>query len=467
MLSEPNHDMHVLCIDDDPDFLVCMKHELSCFCRCSTAVNLSQGMRLIQAETVDVVLLDIGLGVENGIDGLKMIKKEDPSIDVVMVTGLRSPKLIIESVRAGAFDYLVKPPNVEELILLLEKLNRTRRVQTRHDALISDLNARSSSSNMIGVSDSFRDVLSKADRIRGHEANTMIEGENGTGKELLVRYIHDLEGDPRRPFIAVNCASIPETLIESELFGHEKGAFTGAVARRIGKFELANGGDIFLDEISSLKPELQAKLLRVLQEREIMRIGGLHPIKIKFRVISATNENVDELVASGRFRMDLLHRLRVVHLNVPPLRERVEDIPLLIAHFLKKYSRHDMIKELSDTAVGILKKYSWPGNIRELENLVHNLNIMSPGNVIDHKDLPDWVKPRPTIPSTSPIAWIDNCHEMPLKECLNRMEKIYLEKILQKNGGNKSKTAEMLDMSRTTLHFRIRDLGIITRRNVL
>lgn len=456
-----NPDLHVLCIDDDPDFLVSMQYQLKRFCRCSTAESLNEGMRLIQKETVDVVLLDIGLGVENGIEGLKMIKREDPSIDVVMVTGQRDPKLVIESVRAGAFDYLVKPPNFEELVLLLEKLNRTRKIQCCHDALIADLNAQSRTAGMIGVSDSFRDVLSKADRIKGYQANTLIEGENGTGKELLARYVHDLEGDLRRPFIAVNCASIPETLIESELFGHEKGAFTGAIARKIGKFEMANGGDIFLDEISSLGPELQAKLLRVLQEREVVRVGGLHPIKVDFRVLSATNENIEELVAAGKFRLDLFHRLRVVYLRVPPLRERVEDIGLLVTHFLKKYSRHAVPKEMTGTAVEVLKKYAWPGNIRELENLVHNLIIMSSGDIINHKELPDWVKPKPQISTTSPHEWIDNCHEMPLKECLKRVEKLYLEKLLDQTKGNKSKAAEMLDISRTTLHSRINELGII------
>lgn len=458
---ESNPDLHVLCVDDDPDFLISMKCRLKQFCRCSTAESLNECMKLIQRETVDVVLLDIGLGVENGIEGLRKIKNEDPSIDVVMVTGLRDPKLVIESVRAGAFDYFVKPPNIEELVLLLEKLNHTRRIQRCHDALIADLNAQGGAAGMIGVSGSFRDVLSKADRIRGYQANTLIEGENGTGKELLARYVHDLEGDLRRPFIAVNCASIPETLIESELFGHEKGAFTGAIARKIGKFEMANGGDIFLDEISCLKPEIQAKLLRVLQEREIIRVGSLTHIKVNFRVLSATNENLENLVEQGKFRMDLFHRLRVVQLKIPPLRERVEDIHLLITHFLKKYSRNEISKEMSDKAVDILKKYDWPGNVRELENLVHNLIIMSPENTISHKDLPEWVRPKPHIPTTSPHEWIDNCQEMPLKECLQRMEKIYLEKLLDQTKGNKSKAAEILDVSRTTLHSRINELGIV------
>lgn len=459
--TQPNHNLHVLCIDDDPDFLSSIESKLTPFCRCSTAQNISEGMRLIQKETVDVVLLDIGLGVENGIDGLKAIKNEDPSIDVVMVTGLKDPKLVIESVRAGAFDYLCKPPDIEEIVIILEKLNHTRKIQSRHDALIADLNSQDFSHGMVGLSASFRDVISTAERIRGHQANTLILGENGTGKELMARYIHGLEENPRRPFVAVNCAAIPEELIESELFGHEKGSFTGAIARKIGKFELAAGGDIFLDEISALKTELQAKLLRVLQEKEVMRIGGMHPIKVDFRVISATNEDMEILIADGRFRLDLYHRLCVVMLKIPPLRQRIEDIGFLVVYFINKYSRPGNRKELTPNAVKMLQQYGWPGNIRELENLIHNLVIMSPAKVIDCKDLPEWVKPGPRPPAGSPIEWIENCHEIPFRQCLQRVEKFYIERLLDRMGGNKTKVADMVGMSRSTLHARIKELGVV------
>lgn len=452
-------DYHVLCIDDDAEFLTGLKFDLQKVYRCTTVQTVREGLEIIQRESVDLVLLDVGLGEENGIEGLRLIKKADPTLDVVMVSGYSDSQTIVAAVRAGASDYMCKPFEMGELIAVVEKLEQVKKVRNHHDALISDLNKSDTKSRILGVSQSFRDILGKADRLKGYDANILIEGESGTGKELLARYIHNLENDPRRPFIAINCAAIPDTLIESEFFGYEKGAFTGASCRRIGKFELASGGDIFLDEISALKVELQAKILRVLQEKEICRIGGSSAIKVAFRVISATNDDIEGMIARGLFRMDLFHRLRVVHLRIPPLRKRAEDIPLLTKHFLDKYTKPNHRKEISDETIELFEKYRWPGNIRELENLVHNLIIMVPNGTIDADNLPDWIRGTAVMKDNGE-DFAPYSDGLTLKECLEQTEKIYLEKLLAATGGNKSKAAIELKVSRTTLHSRLKELGI-------
>lgn len=449
---------HVLCIDDDANFLTKMKFDLGKQCRLSTATNLGDGTRVVQNNSVDLVFLDIGLGQENGIEGLRQIKALDPSLDVVMVSGHRDPRLIVQAVRAGASDYICKPFEKDELVAVMEKLEHVKMLRDHHDALLAGLNPSDAMSRIVGVSRAVRDLLDKAARLKGHDANVLIEGESGTGKELVARYLHSIEDAKHRPFIAVNCAAIPENLIESELFGHEKGSFTGAIARKIGKFELANGGDIFLDEISSLRLDLQAKILRVLQEKEICRIGGQSTIKVGFRVISATNENLDAMVAHGTFRMDLFHRLRVVQLGMPPLRGRAEDIPLLVRHFLGKYSKPGHHKEMSPEALEYFKTYRWPGNVRELENIVHNLIIMSPNGVIGEADLPGWIKKSAGTSDATAVSAAANAKT--LKECLKTAEKAYIEKALRAVNGNKSKAAADLDVSRTTLHTKLKELGI-------
>lgn len=453
------NNFHILCIDDDADFLTGMRITLNKIYKCSTAGTLSEGLKIIQNETVDLVLLDISLGDENGIDVLKQIKKADSSIDVVMVTGHRDPKLVVESIRAGASDYICKPFETDDLTAVIEKLQQIRALKNRHDAMIEEQNSADTSSRLLGTSPAFRRLLDMAGRVRGYDANILIEGESGTGKELLARYVHSQEHNLRRPFIAVNCASIPETLIESELFGHEKGAFTGAFGRRIGKFELANNGDIFLDEISTLKPDLQAKMLRVLQEKEICRIGGSTPIKTNFRVIAATNEKLETMVAQGLFRMDLYHRLRVVYLHIPPLRERNEDIPLLVRHFLFKYGRQGSFKDVSPAAMDLLKHYAWPGNIRELENLVHNLIIMSPNNVIGEHELPGWITAKP-LSQADITAKVNADSAFSLGDHRRSAERECLVKALNKCNWNKSRTANMLNISRTTLHCMFKKLQI-------
>lgn len=455
---------HILCVDDDAEFLLSLKIQLKRDYQVTTAQNLAAALVILRQENVDLILLDIKLGSENGVTGLRQIKESSPDIDVVMVSGQRDPKQIVDAIRAGASDYLCKPFPHDELLAVIEKTKKLKSLRDRHDELVMDIKAKEIARPLVGGSKVFRDLLEKARCVRGHGANVLIEGESGTGKELLARYIHDLEGDGERPFIAVNCAAIPDTLIESELFGHEKGAFSGAFQRKIGKFELADDGDIFLDEINSLKPELQAKILRVIQERELYRVGGNEPVRLKFRVIAASNAGLETLVTEGRFRMDLYHRLRVVSFCIPALRERPEDIPDLIACFLKKHAVPGKSHEFSPDALESLVIYSWPGNARELENLVHSLVILAPREQIAAKDLPQWLFRQTAYPQTaSPQtkeAPVERSEVVPLKHFVQRAETGYIRRVIGMNSGDKTLAAKTLGISRTSLYEKLKLLNL-------
>jgi DNA-binding NtrC family response regulator len=453
----------ILCIDDDADFLTSVKFTLKNSYEIFTASTIADGLTVLEKERVDMVLLDVGMGNENGIEGIRRIKQVNPRIDVVMLSGMRDPKAVVESIRAGAFEYLTKPFDREELEAVIEKLQVCWSVRDRYDALLEECDVERRKKEFVYISLAVRKLLEQAAHLRGRSANVLIVGETGTGKELLARYIHRLEDNPRRPFVAVNCAAIPENLLEAELLGHEAGSFTGAVKRRIGKFELADGGDIFLDEIGSLKMDLQAKILRVLEEREFCRVGGNQVISANFRVVAATNEPLEEKVARGEFRMDLYHRLRVIELTMPPLRDRREDIPLLVEQFLRKYGE-DAPKKISPDAMEQLMVYHWPGNVRELQNVIHSLCILTPGDTIKKENLPRWalngcglegaLAPRAAAPSF-------NDQVVSLREFVQRAEREYIEHVLGRCEGDKTKTAQLLDVGRTTLYGKMKDLGMM------
>jgi DNA-binding NtrC family response regulator len=453
----------LLFIDDDPDFLNSVRMSLKNAYSVHTAESMSAGIDLLAREQVDLVLLDVGLGEENGIDGIKSVKEKCPRLDVVMLSGMRDPKAVVESIRAGAFEYLTKPFDKEELDAVVEKLAASWRVRDRYDALLEERNAERRKNDFVHNSRAVRSLLQQTECLKSRSANVLVIGETGTGKELLARHIHALEDNPRRPFVAVNCAAIPENLLEAELFGHEAGAFTGALKRRIGKFELADGGDIFLDEIGCLKPDLQAKILRILESREFCRVGGNDVIHADFRVIAATNEPLEELVARGTFRMDLYHRLRVIELKMPPLRERPEDIPLLIEHFMRKYCE-GAPKVIAPDAMERLVAYNWPGNVRELQNVVHSLVILSQGEVIRKEHLPTWALNGcgAAAPTTGGMPKPSVAQQVvSLKEYVQGAERSYIEYVLSHCEGDKTRTAQLLDVGRTTLYGKMKDLGIM------
>lgn len=442
--SKPAKEYKILCVDKDETRRREYKENLSAIYNITTVKTLEEGIEHLDDNSADSIFED------EGVDAIAQIKSADPTVDVIPVFDKKDPSVILEAAQAGASGYLARPYELEELLAVIEIIRRNKKVHDRYDALIDNVNREGT--EFIGQSETFIEIIKKAAKLKGHWANVLITGESGTGKEMLARFIHSLENDPKRLFVAINCAAIPDTLIEAELFGYEKGAFTGATQRKLGKFELANGGDIFLDEISTLKPELQAKILRVIEEKTICRLGDRAPIKLNFRVIAATNENIEELLKEGAFRLDLYHRLKVIEFRMPSLRERVDDIPLLVGHFLKKHNKPGHEKIIKEEALELLKSYNWPGNIRELENLIHNLIIMAPNGSIELQDVPPHI-------IVSGDLWMcaykdggngKNCKQ--LKDYLEEVKMAYIKDALAITNGNKSKAAELLGISRSTIH---------------
>lgn len=449
---------HVLCIDDNAGFLFNLKASLESKYQVSTAADISEALSILIGDPVDLVLLDVNLGAEkSGISYIPEIKKIDPSVVIVMLSGHKEPSLVVEAIKMGAADYLDKLAPHEELMLVVETNVGIKQACDRHQALVEHYNEIDKNPQLIGKSPELCDLLEKATKVKGHEASILIEGESGTGKEVLARLIHSLENNPKRPFIAVNVAAIPETLIEAELFGYEKGAFTGAARRKIGKFELAHGGDLFLDEVNSLSKEFQAKLLRVLQEKEFYRVGGNESIKVTVRIISASNMDLFAETARGNFREDLFYRLRVITLNVPPLRERTEDIKPLIDHFFAKHSCDGHKKRLSPEVLTKFQLYLWPGNVRELENIIQSLIIMSPQDEVTLTDLPEYFQ-REDINLQKKMSEKRNdtlTHDkitQSLKEYLDQQQQYFIYHVLDQHRGNLTQAARSLKISRTTLY---------------
>jgi two-component system NtrC family response regulator len=384
----------------------------------------------------------------DGIEVLKNIKEIDDSIEVIMITAVAAVKTAVEAMKQGAYDYITKPFDIEALKSLLKNPLDKRRLQKENRYLKSVVEAKSEFEKIVGVSPQIKEIFSLiADIAQNPTSTVLITGESGTGKELVARAIHNRSPRSSSLFVAVNCAAIPENLIESELFGHEKGAFTGAFERRAGKFELASGGTLFLDEISALPFSMQAKLLRAIQEKEIERIGGSKLIPVDVRIIAATNKNLKELVAQGEFREDLFFRLNVIPINLPPLRERKTDIPVLVEHFLHNFnlSFNKKISGLSPEAMEKLMEYNWPGNVRELENLMERLVALSKETALTAAHLP------------KEISHLDNdgkedLYSMSLKEASQKFESDFIKKVLAKAGGSKTRAAKMLGIHRNTLH---------------
>lgn len=451
----------VLVVDDDEDFLVGMRMQLRGRYGVLTARSISGSLELLEKNDVDLVLLDVGLGEENGLKGISKIKKVHPTVGVAMLSGCRNVQTVVEAIRAGAVDYLTKPLDNDTLTAVMERAVATRSVEERFEAILSTQSSpQNSHINMVYRSDEMKALMEQAAQLEGHNANVLIMGETGTGKELLARCLHERAGNRTRPFVAVNCAAIPEHLLESELFGHEAGAFTGATRRRIGKLELANKGDFFLDEISAMKLDVQVKLLRVLQEKEFCRLGSNTPIKVDFRVISASNKPLEKMMESGEFRMDLFHRLRVVQLTLPPLRERRDDIPLLVHHFLQKFS--STCRGITNGALKMLTEYDWPGNVRELANVVESLAILAKGETIDEKAFPSWVMKSHVHDETEHGKLLPDVTTAAsnLEQYVRKAERRYIEHVIKQNDGDKTRTAAALGIGRTTLYMKMKELGM-------
>ncbi len=401
-----------------------------------------------------VIIMDIKMPVMDGMEAFEIIRGEQPHTAVILMTAHGTVDTAVEAMKNGAFDYLVKPYNVAELRIILERAFQLRKLRDEVTALRTEVQDKYRLGNIVGTSPVMQEVYKKVGRVAQTNATVLITGESGSGKELVAKIIHNNSLRRDGPFVKVNCGALPEGLMESELFGHEKGAFTGAVARKPGRFELADQGTIFFDEIGELSLALQVKLLGVLQEREFERVGGTETIKVDVRIIAATNRDLEAMVRNGLFREDLYYRLKVVPIHVPPLRERTEDIPLLIEYFLARFAAeaHREPPIITAEAVQLLRRYQWPGNVRELANVLERAVIMSSG-VIGSQDLPglatDSLPPRVVIPETGT-----------LRDIMHQVEKQVIARTLKACGGNRGKTAQVLDISRRALQYKIDEHGL-------
>lgn len=416
----------------------------------------SEALERIDESVPEAVILDLWMqNAEQGFDVLSRIKEEYPDLPVVVISGHGNIETAVKAVKMGAFDYIEKPLSADKLLLTLERALSFRRLSTENQMLKSRTGRDES---MLGHSPALTELLRKIGVVAPTPASVLITGENGVGKELAARTIHQLSQRADRPMVAVNCAAIPEELVESELFGHEKGAFTGAGARKQGRFDQAHNSTLFLDEIGDMSLKTQAKVLRILQEQKFERVGGVKTISVDVRVIAASNKNLEEEIERGRFRPDLYYRLNVVPLRVPPLRERPEDIPLLANEFLQTYSLANKLgwKTLSSRLMEDLIRRPWPGNVRELKNSIEHMAIMCPGELID-------LEPGQDVPAglncetekDEPSSYMD----LPYREARAEFERLYLRRQLEAHDHNITQTAEAIDMDRTSLHKKLKALG--------
>jgi two-component system, NtrC family, response regulator len=389
----------ILIVDDEKNYLLVLEDLLSDEgYQVITSDNARQALEIFRSHDLDLVITDMKMPGMDGMALLEQIHTQNPDLPVVMMTAFGSVEKAVEGMKKGAFDYILKPFKNEELILTIRKAIDHYRLIWRNRELTQQLQERYQFDNIIGKSASMQRIYQLIEKVAPSKATVLITGDSGTGKELIARSIHFNSPRQEQPFISVNCGALPETLLESELFGHEKGAFSGAVSQRKGRFELAHEGTLFLDEVSEMSTHLQVKLLRVLQEMEFERVGGTTTIKVDVRLVAASNRDLKEEVALGRFRGDLFYRLNVVHIHLPPLRERSDDIPLLVNHFLAKYRKEPGASQLAlePEALRVLLEYAWPGNVRELENIIERSVILTTGERITETDLPLEIRePRP------------------------------------------------------------------------
>jgi two-component system response regulator HydG len=418
----------------------------------------SHAMESVHERSYDLVLMDVRMVKVSGLEALSEIKRYNPAIPVIIMTAYSSVETAVEALKTGAYDYLTKPLDFDELRLAIERAMDHSRLKEENQALKESLGVSFDTGNIIGSSRAMAELLETVALVAPTEATVLITGESGTGKELIAGAIHANSPRNKRPFIKVNCAAITETLLESELFGHEKGAFTGADRRKEGRFQLAHGGSIFLDEISEMSVAMQAKLLRVLQDREIQRVGGEEVLRVDVRVMAATNRDLKEEIEAGRFREDLYYRLNVVSLSAPALREREGDIPILAHHFLTTFAEKNRkrVKGFTPQAMDRMVRYDWPGNVRELINAVERSVILCRGEYVSDTDLPLSLRETPGPKADTLRAEVVGA-DLPLEE----VEKATILKTLESAGGNKSEAARRLGITRRTLHKKLKKYGVM------
>jgi DNA-binding NtrC family response regulator len=441
----------VLVVDDEEGVRASIRAILDGTCEVLEAETGAGALEVLRGREVDLVMLDQRMPGEPGLDVLSRVKAADPSTVVVLATAVHDVRTAVEALKRGAYDYITKPFDVDDILMVvqraLEKRALERQVLVLRSALApAGVDSADGFEGLVGRHPEMVRIYQRITQIASTPTTILITGESGTGKELVARAIHQRSGRSGQAFVAINVAAIPDTLVESELFGHEKGAFTGAHARRLGKFELAHGGTLFLDEIGSLRLDLQTKLLRALQEREIERLGGVRPVPVDVRVLAATNVNLRQAVRDRTFREDLYYRLDVVPVHVPPLRDRREDIPRLVQHFVRKFARecHRDVRAVSAGALDALTRYDWPGNVRELENVIQRAVVLVNGPVIHLADVPLDV----SMPETVSLLARDT---LPLREASDQFERQYVLRMLERCQWNVSRAARQLGVHRNTI----------------
>ncbi len=414
--------------------------------RVETAADAAHALKLMHQGPWQVILLDIKMPGVSGLELQKQLKTIDPSAVIIMITAYASVESAVQALKEGAFDYITKPVDPDHLTHVVQNALQQKRLSDENLRLRQHLTSLMSSQEAVGESPQMKKVLELAKTVAKTDTTVMIRGESGTGKELIARTIHSNSERRYFPIIPVNCGAVPESLLESELFGHEKGAFTGAQYRRKGKFEMADGGTIFLDEVGTISPKMQVQLLRVIESKQFARVGGNETIKSDFRVICATNRDLEAAVKEGQFREDLYYRLNVFSVFIPPLRERRSDIPLLANYFLKKYSvaMNKPIEEIAPSTLDVLVRYQWPGNVRELENVIERAMVLA--------------HPPAVQPSDLPFQLLENNNEE-CNDSLKAMERKHIQSILHKTGWNITRAAEALGIDRVTLYNKISKYG--------
>lgn len=444
----------IMLIDDDKELLEVYDKifRLNGF-EVITCENGEKALENIDRYNVSVVISDIIMPGMSGIDLLREIKEKYPDIEVIMLTAEGSISGAVEAVKEGAFSYLVKPADIDDLIYNVKNAAELARIRSENDVLKGQLATYTDSIDFIGISPIARELRERAEIVGKTDSAVMITGETGTGKEILANMIHRSSSRADKPFVCVNCGALNENLIESELFGSEKGAYTGAQKQRKGRFEIADGGTIFFDEIGELSLNMQTRLLRVLQEKSFERVGGYETIKSDFRLITATNRNLKEEVAANRFRADLYYRINIIPIEIPPLRERPEDIPVLCSSFLKSYS-HEMnknVNEVDEETIRLLQKYNWPGNVRELRNVVERMVVLSHDGKPDLDTLPEEIRD---------MFSDEHRSEEALRTQTKAFEKEYIMKIMRKYHGNVAKAAEEMQIAKKNLYKKLNEYDI-------
>lgn len=469
MDKEPSSLLTVLIIDDEPMMrqstqLVLQRQGYDVL----TAESGRAGRDVVERVHPQVVLLDVKLPDMDGIELLKEIKAISPESEVIVMTGYGTVESAVDAMKSGAFHYITKPFQLDDLLNLISRAREHHSLRQENQELKRQIQTLSGFENLIGSSEKMQKIFSLIRRVADTDSTVLITGESGTGKELVARALHNLSRRRDKLLVAVNCGAIPADLLESELFGHIKGSFTGAIANRPGRFAAASGGTLFLDEVGEMSPNLQVKLLRVLQEKEVTPIGSEKTIKVDVRVIAATNQDLSRLIREGKFREDLFYRLNVIPVQIPPLRDRREDIPLLVKFFIDRFIREKgmPIRGITDGAVAALSGYSWPGNVRELENVIERTVVLKGEGTIDLSDLPEKLFGDPATPLRAPAFSLPH-GGLDLKRTIEDFEDRLILSALDRTGWNKNRAATLLKIKRTTLIEKLKKRGIQPPAGVL